>query len=69
MKKYIGLYIGYINFDFAGSKLNQKADERYIFMLVGGAISHSSKFQLIIALSINEVKFLAICKEEKQAVW
>lgn len=38
-------------------------------MLAGVAISYSSKLQLIVALSICEAKYIAMCKARKKAIW
>ena len=61
--------IGHTDSDFAGSKTDQKSTEDYVFMLAGAAISHPSKLQLIVALSIYEAEYVAMCKERKEAVW
>ncbi len=61
--------IGYTDSDFAGSKLDRKSTGGYIFMLAGAAISHSSKFQSIVALSTCEAEYVAICEAGKEAVW
>lgn len=61
--------IGYIDFDFAGSKTNWKLTRGYVFILVGAAISYLSKLQLIIILSIYEAGKIAICKARKETIW
>ncbi len=61
--------IGYTDSDFAGSKPDRKSTEGYIFMLPEAAISHSSKLQLIVALSICEAEYVVICEAEKEAFW
>lgn len=61
--------IGYTDFNFVGSKSNWKSTGGYVFMLVGVAICHSSKLQWIVALYTCEAKYIAMCEEEKKAVW
>ncbi len=61
---------GYTDFDFAGSKPDQKSTGGYFFMLARAAISHSSKLQSIVALSIYKAKYFAMCEVEKrQSGW
>ena len=40
-----------------------------VFMLVGAAISHSSKLQSIVALSTSEAEYVATCEAGKGVVW
>lgn len=60
--------IGYIDSDFARSKIDQESTGRYVFILVRAVISHLSKLQLIVGLSICEIKYVAICEAGKKAV-
>ncbi len=61
--------IGYTDSDFAGSKPDRKSSGSYVFMLVGVAISHSSKLQSIVALSTFGAEYVAMCEVKKEAVW
>lgn len=61
--------IGYTESDFARLKPDQKSTRSYIFMLAGAAISHLSKLELIIVLSICKAKYVAMCEKGKEAVW
>ena len=38
-------------------------------MLAGVAISHSSKFQPIVALFTCKAEYVVMCKADKEAVW
>jgi hypothetical protein len=51
--------VGYLDSDFAGCVDSKKSTSRYIFFLVGGAISWRSNKQNIVAISTMEAEFIA----------
>lgn len=60
--------IRYIDSNFAELKIDQKFIRDYVFMLVRATISHLSKLESIIVLSICKAKYVAICEIRKKAV-
>lgn len=54
--------IGYVDFNIAKSKKNQKLIKGYVFMLAKTAMSYSSRFLLIVILSIYEIKYIVVYK-------
>lgn len=58
--------IEYTDFNLARLKHNWKWTEGYIFMFVWAVISHQSKLQSILALSICKTKYVAIYEERKK---
>jgi hypothetical protein len=60
--------VSYSDSDFAGLKDKRHSIDEYVFMLVGGAISHSSKQQQTIALSSCETEYMALSKAAKEAI-
>ena len=60
--------IGYTNSDWAGSVDDRKSTAGYVFHMGSGAISWASKKQLIVALSIAEVEYVAATAATCQAV-
>ena len=60
---------GYSDSDFAGLKDKRHSTGGYVFMLAGGAISHSSKQQPVIALSSCEAEYMALTEAAKEAIW
>ncbi len=61
--------IDYSDSDFVGLKDKRHSTGDYVFMLVGEAISHSSKQQPTIALSSCEAEYMALSKAAKEAIW
>jgi hypothetical protein len=61
--------VGYSDSDFAGLKDKRHSTGGYVFMLAGGAISHSSKQQQTIALSSCEAEYMALSDAAKEAIW
>ncbi len=60
--------IDYSDSDFAELKDKRYSTEDYVFMLVDEAISHSSKQQLIIALSSCEIEYMTLFEAAKEAI-
>jgi hypothetical protein len=58
----------YSDSDFVELKDKRHSTEDYLFMLIDEAISHSSKQQLIIALSSCEVEYMILSKAAKEAI-
>jgi hypothetical protein len=61
--------IAYTDSDYAGDLTDRKSTSSYVFMLSGGAVSWSSKKQLIVTLSITEAEFMTAAACACQAVW
>jgi hypothetical protein len=59
--------IDYSDSDFVDLKDNRHSLDVYVFMLAGGAISHSSKQQQTIALSSCEVEYMIPFETAKEA--
>jgi hypothetical protein len=60
--------IDYSDSDFAELKDKRHSTEDYVFMLADDAISHSSRQQLIIALSSCEIEYMTLSKTAKKAI-
>ena len=60
--------VGFINSDWAGDNTDQKSTSRYVFMLVDGPISWSSKKQSAIALSSTEAEYRVV-NAATQCLW
>jgi hypothetical protein len=60
--------IGYSDSDFAELKDKRHSIDEYVFMLVDGAISHSSKQHQTIALSSCEAEYMTLSKTAKEAI-
>jgi hypothetical protein len=58
----------YSDSDFVGLKDKRHSTEDYVFMLAENAISHSSKQQLIIALSSCEAEYMTLSETAKEAI-
>jgi hypothetical protein len=61
--------IAYSDSDFVELKDKRHSTENYVLMLTENAISHSSKQQLIIALSSCEIEYMTLSKTAKEAIW
>ncbi len=59
----------YSDSDFAGLKDKRHSIGRYVFILVGEVITHSSKQQSIITLSSCEAEYMAFSEAAKEAIW
>ena len=59
----------YTDSDFTGIRMSYKLISDYVFNLADAAISHSSKLQVIIALSTCEAEYITLCEAGKKAVW
>jgi hypothetical protein len=62
-------WVTFIYSDYAGNLEDKKSTSGYVFMPSGGAVSWSSKKQLIVTLSTTETKFVAAAACTCQAVW
>lgn len=60
--------IGYTNSNFVKSKSDWQSTKGYVFILAEAVISHSSKFQSIIALCIYKAEYVTICEVRKKLV-
>ena len=61
--------VAYTDSDYAGDLEDRKSTSGYVFLLSSGAISWSSKKQLVVSLSTTEAEFIATVSCACQAVW
>ena len=61
--------IGFTDSDWAGDSTDIKSTSGYVFMLVEGPISWSSKKQSAIALSSTEAKYRGVLNAATQCLW
>ena len=61
--------VEYSDLDFAGCVNSRKFTSRYIFLLIGGAISWRSSKYTIVATSTMQAEFIARYKATTQALW
>lgn len=61
--------IAYTDSDYAGDLDDRKSTSGYVFMLSSGAVSWSSKKQLVVFLSTTEAEFIAATSCACQAIW
>ena len=61
--------VGFSDSDYAGCLDSRKSRSGYIFMLVGGAVSWSSKKQKTVAASTMEAEYIACFHTTSQVVW
>jgi len=55
--------------DYAGDQNDRRSISGYIFTFSGGAVTWSSKKQLVISLSATETEFISAAHCACQAVW
>jgi hypothetical protein len=60
--------VSYSDSDFAGLKDKRHSIDEYVFMLVDEVISHSSKQQQTIALSLCEIEYMTLLKTAKETI-
>jgi hypothetical protein len=60
--------IDYNDSDFVELKNKKHLTKNYVFILVEEIINHSSKQQLIIALSFCEIEYMSLFKTAKEAI-
>ena len=61
--------VGFTDSDFAGVVDGCKSTGGFAFMLAGGCISHQSKRQAVVALSLCESEYMAMSEAGKEALW
>ncbi|KAE8681352.1 Ubiquitin carboxyl-terminal hydrolase family protein [Hibiscus syriacus] len=61
--------IGFTDSDYAGDQDDRKSTSGYVFMLGSGAVSWSSRKQLIVTLSTTEAELVAASACVCQAIW
>ena len=61
--------IEYSDSDWARDHADRKSTFEFIFMLNEGPISYASKKQVVIALSLTEAKYVALCLAVCEATW
>ena len=60
---------GYVDLDWAGSAINRKSTSGCFFSMGLGVISWFSKKKFYVALSTDEVEYVAACSASYEAVW
>ncbi|KAE8722786.1 AMP-dependent synthetase and ligase family protein isoform 2 [Hibiscus syriacus] len=60
---------GYVDSDYAGDLDKSKSTTRYVFKVVGGAVSWVSKLQSVVATSTTEAEYVAATQASKEAIW
>ena len=61
--------VGYSDVDFASCVDSRKSTSRYIFIMVGGAVSWRSVKLTLIATSTMEAKFISCFEAASQVAW
>ena len=61
--------IRFTDSDWEGDSIDRKSTSRYMFMLVEGPISWSSKKQSAIALSATEAEYIGVVNAATQCLW
>ena len=61
--------VGYIDRDWAGSVDDRKSTSGYVFHLGSGAVSWTSKKQLIVSLSTTETEYVTATGATCEVVW
>ena len=60
---------GYTDSDWAGSAIDKKSTSGGCYFLGSSMISWFSKKYFIVALSIDEAKYIAACSASCEAIW
>ncbi|XP_049397193.1 secreted RxLR effector protein 161-like [Solanum stenotomum] len=60
---------GYVDSDYAGDLGRRRSTTKYIFTLVGSAISWKSTLELIFTLSTTEGKYMTVTEAVKEVIW
>lgn len=61
--------MGYVDLDYTGDLDDRRSTTGYAFTLVGEPIYWKSTVQFIVALSTTELKYMAVVKAAKEALW
>ena len=61
--------VGFTDSDWVGDSTDRKSTSGYVFMLVEGPISWSSKKQSAIALSSTEAEYKGVVNAATQCLW
>jgi hypothetical protein len=60
---------GYVDADYAGELDSRRSTTGYVFILAGGAISWSSRLQVLVAVSTVEAEYMGAASAVKEALW
>ena len=60
---------GFVDFDWASDIDERRSTSGYAFRLLEGEVSWMSRRQLLVSLSINEAKYMAVTYASKEVVW
>jgi len=61
-------FLGYVDADWAGDKVDRKSYTGYTYFLAGGPISWRSEKQRSVALSSTDAEYMAISSACKEAI-
>jgi len=61
-------FLGYVDADWAGDKVDRKSYTGYTYFLAGGPISRRSEKQRSVALSSTEAEYMALSSACKEAI-
>lgn len=60
-------YVGFVDADFARERYMRCSIMRYVFSMANGAMNWESKLQLVMILSMIEMKYITVAQACKEA--